>query len=48
MYSLQIQILRLCYYTKDKKIHSGWENGLAMGKEGSFFKEIQRKFEKER
>lgn len=48
MYFMRIQILRLCYYNKDKKIYSGWENGLAMGKEGSFFKEIQRKFEKER
>ena len=48
MYFTWIQILLLCYYNKDKKICSGWENGLGMGKEGLIFKEIQRKFEKER
>ena len=43
-----MQILRLCYDKKDKKIYSGGEKGLVMGKEGSVVKEIQRKFEKER
>nr|WP_317407800.1 hypothetical protein [Fournierella massiliensis] len=48
MYSIQKQNLLLCYYNKDKKICSGWENGLGMGREGAFFEEIKREFEKER